>query len=180
MGDPSVTLLAAEEGGTSNFLIPNGTFFFVLAIFLIVLGVIGKFVVPPIQKVLGERERMIAQTTAENRRAADQEAAAEADFNAELAAARLEASAIRDAARTEGREAIDDARARANGEVADTLQDANDQLKVQSDAIAPNLRASVDTLSATLASRVLGVSVGGTPSGGGSPSSSYTSTVSEG
>ena len=56
-------------------------------------------------------------------------------------------------------------RARANGEVADTLQDANDQLKVQSDAIAPNLRASVDTLSATLASQVLGVSVGGTPSG---------------
>ena len=25
MGDPSVTVLAAEEGGTSNFLIPNGT-----------------------------------------------------------------------------------------------------------------------------------------------------------
>ena len=41
MGEHSVTLLAAEEGGTQNFLIPNGTFFFVLAIFLIVLGVIG-------------------------------------------------------------------------------------------------------------------------------------------
>lgn len=181
MGDPSVTLLAAEEGGTSNFLIPNGTFFFVLAIFLIVLGVIGKFVVPPIQKVLGEREKMIAQTTAENRRAAEQEAAAEADFNAELGTARAEASAIRDAARSEGREVIDDARARANEEVAGTLQDANDQLKVQSDAIAPNLQASVDTLSATLASRVLGIPVGSSPAGSGyTPTASDSYTVSEG
>lgn len=157
--DPSVTVLAAEEGGTSNFLIPNGTFFFVLAIFLIVLGVIAKFVVPPVQKVLGERERMIAQTAAENRRAAEQEAAAEADYNGELATARSEASAIRDAARSQGREVIDESRARANEDVAGTVQEANDALKVQSDAIAPNLRASVENLSETLADRVLGVPV---------------------
>jgi F-type H+-transporting ATPase subunit b len=177
MGDPSVTLLAAEEGGTSNFLIPNGTFFFVLAIFLIVLGVIGKFVVPPVQKVLGERERMIAQTAAENRRAAEQEAAAEADYTAELATARSEASAIRDAARSEGRDVIDGSRSLANEDVAGTLQEATDELKVQSDAIAPNLRASVQNLSETLASRVLGVPVG---SGTSSSVSSDSYTVSEG
>ena len=179
MGDPSVTLLASEEGGTSNFLIPNGTFFFVLAIFLIVLGVIGKFVVPPVQKVLGERERMIAQTAAENRRAAEQEAAAEADYNAELAKARSEASAVRDGARSEGRDVVDGARAGANDEVAGTLQEANDELRVQSDAIAPGLRASVDTLSETLASRVLGVPLSNA-SGGTATSSAYTYTVSEG
>jgi len=179
MGDPSVTMLAAEEGGTSNFLVPNGTFFFVLAIFLIVLGVIGKFVVPPVQKVLGERERMLAQTAAENRRAAEQEAAAEADYNAELAAARSEAAAIRDGARSEGRDVIDGMRARANEDVSGTLKDANEELKVQSDAIAPSLRTSVDTLSETLAGRVLGVPVSNA-SGGTSTSSAYTYTVSEG
>lgn len=47
----AVAAEAAEEGGKqNNFLIPNGTFFVVLAIFLIVLAVIGTFVVPPIQK----------------------------------------------------------------------------------------------------------------------------------
>lgn len=158
MGDLSVTVLAAGEGGTQNFLIPNGTFFFVLAIFLVVLGVIGKFVVPPIQKVLGERERMAAQITEDNRQAAAQEAAAEADYNKELATARSEAAAIRDAARSEGRQVIDDMRARANDEVAATVQDANDELKLQSDSIAPTLNASVETLSHTLANRVLGVS----------------------
>ncbi len=162
-------LLASEEGGgTQNFLIPNGTFFFVLAIFLIVLGVIAKFVVPPIQDVLGERERMAAQTADENRRAAAQEAAAEADYDKELHTARSEAAGIRDHARAEGRQVIDDKRAYASEEVAGTLREASDELKVQSDAIAPRLDASVETLSATLASRVLGVPVAGGSVGSGS------------
>ena len=61
MVDLSTTVLAAEEGGQSNFLVPNGTFFFVLIIFLIVLGVIAKWVVPPISKVLRERDAMVQQ-----------------------------------------------------------------------------------------------------------------------
>ena len=58
MGEMTVTVLAASRtaaaGGGSNFLVPNGTFFVVLAIFLIVLGVIGTWVVPPIMRVLHE------------------------------------------------------------------------------------------------------------------------------
>ncbi len=163
MGEHSVTLLAAEEGGgTQNFLIPNGTFFFVLAIFLIVLGVIGKFVVPPVQKVLGEREAMVAKTTNDNRKAVEQEAAAESDYQKEMAAARTEASGIRDEARAEGRAVIDDKRGHANEAAAGTLQEAAEQLKQQSDAIEADLRSSVETLSANLASRVLGVEVSST------------------
>ena len=163
IGEAGVTLLAAgEDGDTSNFLIPNGTFFFVLAIFLIVLGVIAKFVVPPIQEVLGERERMVAKTTEDNRRATDQEAAADADYRKELAAGRSEAAAIRDEARAEGRSVVDEKRAQANDEVAGAVQVANEELKLSSDAIAGDLRASVETLSATLASRVLGVDVSST------------------
>ncbi len=178
--DSSVTLLASEEGGTQNFLIPNGTFFFVLAIFLIVLGVIAKFVVPPIQKVLGERERMAAQIADDNRRAAAQEAAAEVDYEKELATARSEAAGIRDAARSEGRQVIDDTRGRANEAVAGTLQEANEELKLQSDSIAPTLTASVETLSATLAGRVLGVGVSGPSGASASATSSSHTHVSEG
>ncbi len=171
----SVTVLASEEGGgTSNFLIPNGTFFFVLAIFLIVLGVIWKFVVPPVTQVLGERERMLAQTASDNRRSAELEKAAEADHNAELAAARSEAAAIRDGARAEGREVVDAEKAQANEAVAGTLQAANVELQAQSDAIAPNLRASVETLSQTLASRVLGVPAGTSAAGPTSSAYAYT------
>jgi F-type H+-transporting ATPase subunit b len=43
--------------------------------------------------------------------------------------------------------------------VASTLQQASDQLKQQADRIEPDLRSSVETLSVTLASRVLGVEI---------------------
>ena len=167
LGEAGVTLAASEEGGTSNFLVPNGTFFFVLAIFLIVLGVIGKFVVPPVQKVLGERERMIAKTAEDNRRAVELEAAAEADYRGELAVARTESSAIRDEVRADGRSALDEKRARANEEVAGVVQEANEELKLASDAISGDLRSSVETLSTTLASRVLGVEVSGSSASAG-------------
>ncbi len=59
-----INVLAAEDAGeTSNFLIPNGTIFVILLIFLVVLGVIAKWVVPPVSKVLAEREAMLTGGT---------------------------------------------------------------------------------------------------------------------
>jgi F-type H+-transporting ATPase subunit b len=160
MPDPNVVLLAAEEGGgTSNFLIPNGTFIVVLIIFLIVLGVIGKWVVPPVSKVLNERDAMVKQTVEDSRKAADQFSAADEDYQSEMAKARGEASKARDEARAEGRAILEDMRGRASDEVTSTLQQADSELKEQALAIQPDLRSSVDNLSVTLASRVLGIEI---------------------
>jgi F-type H+-transporting ATPase subunit b len=168
MPDPKVVLLAAEEGGgTSNFLIPNGTFFVVLIIFLIVLGVIGKWVVPPVSKVLSEREAMLKQTVEDSRKAADQFSAADEDYQAEMAKARAEASKVRDDARAEGRKILEDMRGRASDQVASTLQEADSELKDQALSIQPHLRSSVENLSETLASRVLGVEIHTTTSASG-------------
>ena len=93
-----------------------------LLIFLIMLGVIAKWVVPPVSKVLAEREAMLAKTAADNRKSAEQLAAAQADYDETMAGARGEASAIRDEARTAGRKVIDEKRAEASGEVAETVQ----------------------------------------------------------
>lgn len=149
-----------EEGGeTSNFLVPNGTFFFVLAIFLVVLGVIGTFVVPPILRVLRERDAMVAKTLADNKQSAEQFAAAEADYEVAMAEARTQASSFRDNARADGRKVVEDARAHAEQQVATTLQSAHEELKRERDAVELNLRATVGTMSATLASRIVGVDV---------------------
>jgi F-type H+-transporting ATPase subunit b len=163
-GDLSLSILAAaegaEEGGQSNnFLFPNGTFFFVLIIFLIVLGVIGKWVVPPVSKVLRERDAMVKQTVEDSRKAADQFSAADEDYQAEMAKARGEASKVRDEARAEGRKVLEDMRGRASDQVASTLQEADSELKDQALSIQPDLRSSVENLSETLASRVLGVEI---------------------
>jgi F-type H+-transporting ATPase subunit b len=164
MGDPSPLVLAAnqaaEEGGkTSNFLVPNGTFFFVLAIFLIVLAVIGTFVVPPILRVLRERDAMVAKTQSDNKKSAEQFAAAQSDYEEAMKEARVQASSFRDNARAEGRKVIEVARANAEQQVASTVQTANDQLKRERDSVELDLRANVASMSSTLASRILGVDV---------------------
>jgi F-type H+-transporting ATPase subunit b len=162
MGEAKAIVLAGgqqEGGGGSSFLIPNGTFFFVLGIFLIVLAIIGIFVVPPIMKVLRERDAMVAKTAADSKKAAEQFAAAQADYEEAMKEGRVEASSLRDNARAEGRKMVDDARAGAEQQVAATLAQANDQLKRERDAVEMDLRANVSTMSATLASRILGVDV---------------------
>jgi F-type H+-transporting ATPase subunit b len=131
----------------------------VLAIFLLVLAIIGTFVVPPILKVLRERDAMVAKTASDTKKSAEQFEAAQADYEAAMKEARVQASSFRDNARAEGRKVVDDARARAEQEVASTLQLAAEQLKHERDAVELDLRANVASMSATLASRILGVDV---------------------
>lgn len=146
------------EGG-NNFLVPNGTFFFVLAIFLVVLGIISTFVVPPVMRVLRERDAMVAKTAADNKKAAEQFEAAQADYEEAMTDARVQASSLRDNARAEGRKVVEDARDQAEQQVSTTLQQAAEQLKRERDSVELDLRANVASLSATLASRILGVEV---------------------
>src|SRR6201996_6300974 len=97
MGDPNPIVLAAGQAvaegdkGGSNFLVPNGTFFFVLAIFLIVLDVIGTVVVPPILKLLRERDAMVQKTQADNKKSAEQFEAAAADYEEAMKEGRVQA-----------------------------------------------------------------------------------------
>jgi F-type H+-transporting ATPase subunit b len=159
MGDMNVVVLAAGSQAEGNFLVPNGTFFVELIIFLIVLGVIGAFVVPPISKVLKERDNMVTKTTADNKKSAEQFAAAQEDYEKALSAARVTASAARDEARAQGRKVLEQQRGHAEEQVASTLQDAAEQLKREGDVVAADLRTRVEGLSTTLASRILGVEI---------------------
>ena len=159
MADVSAVALAVASQAEGNFLIPNGTFFVELIIFLIVLGVIGTFVVPPIMRVLQERQDMVTKTQADNKQSAEEFAAAREDYEKVMSEARVKASAAREDARAEGRKILDEMRARAEEQVASTLQDASDQLKQEGDAVAADLRSHVDSMSTTLASRILGVEV---------------------
>jgi len=155
----SAVVLAAASQAEGNFLLPNGTFFVVLAIFLIVLGVIGTFVVPPITKVLKERENMVAKTLADNKKSAEQFAAAQEDYEKAMSEARVTASAARDDARAEGRKLLDGKRADAEQQVSSTLQETGEQLKREGDAVAADLLSRVESTSTRLASRILGVEI---------------------
>ncbi|NUS44238.1 MAG: F0F1 ATP synthase subunit B [Mycobacteriaceae bacterium] len=153
----------------NNFLIPNGTFFVELIIFLVVLGVIWVFVVPPIRRVLEEREGVVAKTTEDTREATATFAAAETRYREALAEARGEAGRIRDEARAEGQVILDEMRTQAKQQADGIASQAATELRAQGDQIAAELRAGVGPVSQALADRVLGVgeTVSGSQAGRG-------------
>jgi len=51
-------------GNGGNFLIPNGTFVVELVIFLVVLGVIAKWILPPLRDVVDTRRERVATALA--------------------------------------------------------------------------------------------------------------------
>ena len=79
----------------SNFLVPNGTFIVVLIAFIVVLGVIAKYVLPPLNKALTERQDQIR---------GELEAADKAKADAQEADA--ERRAVLDQARVQAREIV--------------------------------------------------------------------------
>ena len=98
---------------TSNFLVPNGTFIVVLLAFLVVVWVIGRKVLPVLNKVLTERQDQIR---------GELEAADKAKADAEEAD-------------VERRAALEEARAHAR-EIVSNAAAAADQTKLRAEADA--------------------------------------------
>lgn len=138
-----------------NFLIPNATFFVELLIFLIVLTVIWVFVVPPIRKVLAEREHRVATTAEQNKQATEIYQQATARHEAQLEAGRAEVAQIRSDARAEGRAIVDSMRAEAQEEADSIVADSASQLRAEADQVAAQLRENIEPMAATLAERVM-------------------------
>lgn len=148
------TNLAAE-----NFLIPNGTFFVCLVIFLLVFAVIGIFVVPPVRKALQEREAVVTKTAEDNKAAAASFESADSEYRAAITDARAKATGLRDAARAQGNEELSAARQRATADADAVRAAAAEDLAKQGADAATTAKGDLDNLASTLASRVLGTDV---------------------
>jgi F-type H+-transporting ATPase subunit b len=151
--------MASPARAASIFLIPNGTFFVELIIFVIVLIVLGWYVAPAIGKALRDREEMVKREAEESQLASEKLTAAEERFATALAEARAESGRIKDTARTEGQRTLDELRGQANEDVARIAQRADEELAAQRERALRELQPHVRELGATLAGRVLGEDV---------------------
>ena len=151
--------LAAPEGGGDIFLIPNATFFVELVIFLIVLGVLWRYAVPPVKRAMDERQAMIRRQIEESQQASKRLAEAEARYAQALAEARIEAAKIRESARADAQEIKEEMRQQAEQEVARIRQRGEEQLASQREAVVRELRGELGKLAVTLAGRIVGESV---------------------
>lgn len=143
----------------SNFLVPNGTFFVELAAFLLLLFLLGKYVVPPINRAMTARQDAIREQFAELDEAKSDAQAAEEEFRSQIADARHEAARIREEAREQGAAIIAEMREQAQAEAARIVEHAHVQIEADRKAALASLRAEVGTLATTLAGRIVGESL---------------------
>jgi F-type H+-transporting ATPase subunit b len=156
------TVLAAaegEEGGTSNFLVPNGTFFVELAAFLLLFGLLTRYVIPFINDAMTRRQEALRGEFAELENSKKAAKEAEDEFKAQIADARHEAARIREEAREQGAAIIAEMREQAQTESARIVEHAHAQIDADRKAALASLRAEVGTLATSLAERIVGESL---------------------
>jgi F-type H+-transporting ATPase subunit b len=147
---------APTSAKTTNFLIPNGTFIAEMIIFLVILFVIGKYVVPFVNLKLAERQEAIRLEFKELEDARARLEATEAEYRDLIASARADAARQREEAREEGAQILADLRAQAQVESERIRQASHQQIEAERSRTVEALRAEVGTLAVELAGRVVG------------------------
>jgi len=149
----TTTVLAA------NFLIPNGTFIAELIAFAVILGVLARYVLPPVRKAMTDRQEMIKNQLEEGQQASERLKQAEADYREALEQARATAAQIRDQARADAAAIREEILERAQQERDRVLETGREQLATERQTLIRELRAELGNLAVELASRILGESL---------------------
>ena len=143
----------------ANFLVPNATFIAEVIAFVIIIWVLAKYVVPPINKAMEDRQAAIRKQFAELDEAKADAREAEAEYKEQLNNAKHEAARIREEAREQGAQIVQDAREKASTEADRIIEHAHAQIEADRKAAFASLRRDVGSLATTLAGRIVGESM---------------------
>jgi len=143
----------------SNFLVPNGTFIVELIAFAVIVWILAKWVIPPINRAMTARQDAIRTQFAELEQAETDAREAEAAYKEQLDNAKHEAARIREEAREQGAQIVQDARDKAQGEADRIIEHAHAQIEADRKAAFASLRRDVGSLATTLAGRIVGESM---------------------
>jgi F-type H+-transporting ATPase subunit b len=143
----------------SNFLVPNGTFIVELIAFATIVYILGKYVIPPINRAMTARQDAIRTQFAELDEAKADARKAEADYKEQLNDAKHEAARIREEAREQGAQIVQEAREKAQTEADRIVEHAHTQIEADRKAAFTSLRSDVGSLATTLAGRIVGESL---------------------
>lgn len=142
-----------------NFLIPDGTFLAEIVAFLIILFLLGRFVVPPLQRSMAARQEAIKKSFDDADAAKARLAAAEEDYKKAIAEARAEQAKSREEAAATRREIIEAAKEEARVEAEAVTARAEARLEVERAQVFAELRGEIGRLAVDLAERIVGESL---------------------
>ena len=140
---------------SGNFLVPDATFIAEFVTFLLILAFIARYVAPPIQKAMRDRQEMIRKQVEDSEEAKAKLADAEKSLQNALNEARTEAAQIRENARAEAQRTVEELRSQALEEQARIVARGEEQLASQRSAIVRELRGEIGTLAVELAEKIV-------------------------
>jgi F-type H+-transporting ATPase subunit b len=151
----SLVKSTASSGG-GNFLIPNGTIIVELVIFVITLGLIAKFVLPPLQKVMDEREERIRNDQLASDAGSAEASQLDAERQRVLDAARAEARTLLAEATEQAAALVAEGRERGLREFERRVAEVVAQVAGERGRVESELFSRLEDLVADAAGRVLG------------------------
>ena len=141
---------------TTNFLVPNATFVVELVIFLLLIGVLAKWVIPPINRAMDVRLEKIQNNISDAEEAKSKALELEAQYQKTLEQGRIEARALKDEAAKIGEQLRAELRQQGEEEYRRLLERANQDIVASTRRAAEELRTQVAGLVMDVVERVLG------------------------
>jgi F-type H+-transporting ATPase subunit b len=155
----SITRIIAAEKEPNPVLPHTAEIILVVVVFLILVWLIKKYVMPRFEQTYTDRTEAIEGGIKRAEEAQAAAAAALKEYQEQLAGARAEAAQIRENARAEGQRIVEDLRTQARAE-ADRIQEQGEaQLTAQRRQVVSELRTEIGQLSVDLAGRIVGESL---------------------
>lgn len=140
---------------SSNFLLPNWTFVVELIVFLLILLVLHRYIVPPVQKAMRERQEIIRQQMADSDKSKELLQSAEDELKSALTDARAEADRIKSEARAEAQRIAAEVRAEAQEQSDRIMARGEESLARQRDLVQRELRDKIGALAVELAGKIM-------------------------
>jgi F-type H+-transporting ATPase subunit b len=139
-----------------NFLIPNMTFVVELAAFIIVLGVLWRYVIPPVQQAMTARQEIARKLVSDHQEAKQFLEKAQTAYKTAMADARHEAAQLRAQAEEQRREIVEGASTEAEARAAEIISRGQARLVTERRQAIRQLKAELGNWAVELAEQILG------------------------
>ena len=139
-----------------NFLIPNMTFVVELAAFILVLMVLWRYVIPPVQQAVNARQEMARKLVSDSEEAKQLLEKAQTAYKTAMADARHGAAQLRAQAEQQRREIVEAASTEAEAGVAEIISRGQAQVETERRQAVRQLKTDLGNLAVDLAEKILG------------------------
>lgn len=150
--------VAASEG-PSPLAVHPAELILAVVVFLILVRLISKFVMPNFEKTFSARTAAIEGGLAEAERKQAEADAHLAELTRQLSEARHEAARIREDAREQGAQIVAEMREQAQAESSRITSNAHAQIEAEKQQVLTQLRTEVGAMATGLAGRIVGESL---------------------